>query len=230
DTVVRLAALDVQPASIGTGDSAKNVAQGRVGLDAPAAAGGVSIVLSCNRTDVIAIDPPTLVIAEGLTSGTFTITGIGQPLTPLSHIDVTIRASLGTQTLTAPLSIRPENPVTAVPATATPVAPPPSPLEFSIQPSTATFADQLAGYFTVAPRNTPLDVQLFFTCSAIFGIPVPLRTLRIPPAMTNYTVSIALGQTQDTLVKNGFAPPADLTIIAVAEGVSKNAVVRIVSM
>jgi hypothetical protein len=66
DAVVRLAALDVQPASIGTGDPAKSVAQGRVNLDAPAPAGGVTIILSCDRTDVIAIDRPTLFIAEGL--------------------------------------------------------------------------------------------------------------------------------------------------------------------
>jgi hypothetical protein len=33
---------------------------------------------------------------------------------------------------------------------------------------------------------------------------------------------------QDMLLKNGFSPPADLTISAVAEGVSKSVVLRIV--
>ena len=205
DAVVRLAALDVQPASIGTGDPAKSVAQGRVNLDAPAPAGGVTIILSCDRTDVIAIDRPTLFIAEGLQAGTFTITGIGQPLMPLSHVDATIRASLGTQTLTAPLSIRPENPATVVPAAAKPVAPPPSPLELSVLPAIATFADTPTAYFTVAPRDSSLNVQMFLTCAALFGLPAPLRAVQIPPGITNYTVPIPLGQMQDMLLRTGSA-------------------------
>jgi hypothetical protein len=229
DVIVRLVALDVQPASIGTGDPATSLAEGRVSLDAPAPASGVTIVLSCDRTDVIAIDRPTLFIAEGLEAGTFTITGIGQPLMPLSHVDCTIRASLGTQTLTAPLALRPENPATVVPPSATPVALPPSPLELTVQPTTATFADTPTAYFAVAPRGTPLNVQMFFTCSALFGVPAPLRAVLIPAGMANYTVPIPLLQMQETLLKNGFSPPGDLTILAVADGVSKNAVLRIVA-
>jgi hypothetical protein len=229
ESIVRLAALDVQPASIGTGDPATRVAQGRVNLHAPAPAGGVTIVLSCDRTDVIAIDRPTLFIAEGLQAGTFTITGIGQPLMSLSHVDVTIRASLGTQTLTAPLSIRPENPATVVPPAATPVALPPSPLELSVQPATATFADTPTAYFVVAPRDTPLNLQIFFTCDQFFGFPAPLRAVQIPPGIANYTVPIPLAEMKDSLLKNGFSLPGDLTIIAVADGVSKNAVLRIVA-
>jgi len=228
DAVVRLAALDVQPASIGTSGSAKSVAQGRVDLNAPAPPGGVNILLSCDRSDVIAIDPAVLFIAESVATGSFTLTGIGQPLMPPSHIDASVRASLGTQTVTAPLSIRPDNPATVVPAATTPVAPPPSPAEFTVQPTVNTFADKPTAYFTVAPRATSLDVQMFFTCTALFGVPVPLRAVQIPPGITNYTAPIPLGQIQDSLMKNGFSPPADLTVIAVAEGVSKNAVLRIV--
>jgi hypothetical protein len=69
---------------------------------------------------------------------------------------------------------------------------------------------------------------MFLTCAALFGLPAPLRAVQIPPGITNYTVPIPLGQMQDMLLKNGFSPPADLTISAVAEGVSKSVVLRIV--
>jgi hypothetical protein len=225
--VVQLATLDVLPASIGTGDPTKNAAQGRVQLDAPAPAGGITVVLSSDRSDVVVIDRPTLLIAEGLQKGNFTITGIPQALALLAHVDVTVQASLGTQTLKAPLSIRPENPTTAVPAPATPVVPPASPLELSVQPATATFAETPTANFIVAPRDVTLSVQMYFTCAALFGAPVPLRAALIPPGITTYAVPIPLAQLQESLLKNGFSPPADLTIIAVADGVSKNAVLRI---
>jgi hypothetical protein len=122
-SVVNLASLDVQPALIGTGDSA-NVAQGTVSLDVAAPAGGVTVQLSCDRTDLMSIDPSVMVIREGQTAGSFTVTASGQPLMSATNVDGTVRASLGARTLTAPLSIRPEQPATIVPPPATPAPTP----------------------------------------------------------------------------------------------------------
>ena len=229
EAVAVLSRLDVQPASIGTGDPTKNTAQGVVTLDGPAQAGGVTVTLSADRPDVVAIFPSTLRIAEGLATGTFTVTAAGQPLMTLGHIDVTIRASLGTLTLTSPLSIRPENPTTVVPPPATPVAPPPSPLEMLIQPSTARFTDQPVVSFTVAPRTAPLNVQLLYTCAALLNVRMSLLTVHIPAGISNYSVPIPLAEIQNSLLMNGFVPPANLTIIAQADGVSKQADLKIVS-
>ena len=145
-SVVKLASLDVRPTLIGTGDSA-NVAQGKVTLDSAAQAGGVTVQLSCDRTDFMSIDPRVLVIAEGQTIGSFTVTAIGQPLMSTANVDGTVRASLGTQTLTAPLSIRPEQPATVVP----PPAPP--------EPTTFTWTGEpdLAGITLQTPSPLPLQ-------------------------------------------------------------------------
>ncbi len=120
----RLATLDVQPTSIGTSNPANRAAQGSVNLDRPAGAGGVTVQLSTDRPDIIVITPTSLVIPEGVATGTFTAAGSGQSIMGTAQVDGTIRASLGTQTLTAPLSVRPEAPVTAVLASAVSVAPP----------------------------------------------------------------------------------------------------------
>jgi hypothetical protein len=106
---------DLRPTSIGTSDPANNAAQGTITLDGPAAGGGVTIELFCDRTDVLKIDPSSLVIAEGEVMGTFTATGIAQPIMPTAMLDAIVSASLGTQTLTATLSIRPEAPATTTP-------------------------------------------------------------------------------------------------------------------
>ena len=50
----------------------------------------------------------------------------------------------------------------------------------------------------------------------------------VAPMMALLNAQIPLAQFQDSLVKNGFTTPGDLTIIAVAEGVSRTAVLRIV--
>jgi hypothetical protein len=120
-----LFALSVQPASISTSDPAQGTAQGQVTLDGPAPAGGVTIQLTSDRTDVLAIDPSSLPIGEGASSGTFTVSAIGQPLMATTHVDATIRASFGAQTLTSPISVKPEPPATTVTPAAVPVSPPP---------------------------------------------------------------------------------------------------------
>ena len=118
DAATRLVTLDVQPASISTSDPANRVAQGRVTLSGPASAGGVTVALWTDRTDVTRIDPASLVIPEGATGGTFTVTGVGQALMPVAHIDASIKGALGDQTLIAPISIRPETPTTSPEASA----------------------------------------------------------------------------------------------------------------
>jgi hypothetical protein len=147
--VSRLSGLQIQPASIGTSDPANRVAQGQVILDGPAPTGGVTVQLSSDRPDVTSVTPAALLIAESTTTGAFTVTGIAQPVMPTTNVDVTVNASLGNQTLTAPISVRPEPPPTvavgaatwfSVPVTGVPgiasldlFTPPPLPRQETIQ-------------------------------------------------------------------------------------------------
>ena len=124
DAINRLVGLDVQPATINTGDPSQRVAQGRVTIDTAAPAGGVTVQISSDRNDILQIAPTAVVIPEGDTAGSFTVIGSPLPLMSSSQVDATVRASLGTQTLTAPLSIKPENPPTATAAPSAPVSPP----------------------------------------------------------------------------------------------------------
>jgi hypothetical protein len=111
---VRLLTLDLTPTSIGTSESASNVAQGTARLDGPAPPGGVVVQLSCDRTDLLEIVPVSLSIAEGATLAGFTVTARVKSLMPTTPIDAKVSASLGNQTLSAPLSVRPEPPATIV--------------------------------------------------------------------------------------------------------------------
>ena len=110
----QLIGLDLEPTSISTSDPANRVARGKVTLSEQAQAGGVNIVLSCDQPDVTQVDPPVLAVEEGAVEGVFTITGLEQALIQASHVDGTVSASFGSQTLTAPITIRPEAPVTPV--------------------------------------------------------------------------------------------------------------------
>jgi len=114
DAVTRLVTLDLNPTSISTSDTANRIAQGRVTLSGPAPPGGVSIALLCDKPEAAHVDPASLAIIEGQTSGVFTVTGIGQPLMQLQHIDATITATLADQTLTTSISVRPETPITPI--------------------------------------------------------------------------------------------------------------------
>lgn len=127
--VAKLASLTVEPASISTSDPTKGTAQGRVTLDVPAPTGGITIPLSCDRMDVLAITPSSLVINEGNSAGTFAVSAIGQPLMATTNVDGTIRASLGNQSLTAPIAVRPEPPSTLVTSAPVRVSPPPVPTD-----------------------------------------------------------------------------------------------------
>src|SRR5262249_8497232 len=108
--VSRLAGLQIQPTSIGTSDPTTRVAQGKVVLEGPAPAGGVTGRLSSDRPDWKSVTPAALLIVEGENSGAFTVTGIPQPVMTMTIIDVTVSASLGGQTMTAPVSVVPEAP------------------------------------------------------------------------------------------------------------------------
>jgi hypothetical protein len=107
-----LIGLTVQPTVISTSDPANHVAQGRVSLNQPAPAGGITVLVSIDRSDVVAIEPASVLIAEGQAAGTFTATGIPQALASSATIDATVSASLGNQTLTSPLAVRPGTPTT----------------------------------------------------------------------------------------------------------------------
>jgi hypothetical protein len=68
---------------------------------------------------MLRIDPASLMIAEGAASGNFTATATAPMIASSTPVDVTVSASLEGQTLTAQVSIRPENPATTVPSSAT---------------------------------------------------------------------------------------------------------------
>jgi hypothetical protein len=116
--VSHLAGLQIQPTSIGTSNPANRVAQGQITLDGPAPAGGVTVQLASDRPDVASITPAAVSIDEGAMTGVFTVTGITQLLMSTTNVDVTVTASLAGQTLTAPLSVRPESPATDATASA----------------------------------------------------------------------------------------------------------------
>lgn len=123
----RLAGLTVNPTSIGTSDPANRTAQGQVTLTDAAPAGGLTVLLSVDQPDVAQVVPALIAVAEGDLGGTFTVSGLAQPLGGPDHRDVTVRASLGDQTLAATLTVRPEPPAT----------PPPSPDVAAVAPETA---------------------------------------------------------------------------------------------
>jgi hypothetical protein len=110
--VAQLIGLTVQPASISTGDPTNLTAQGSVTLDRPASADGDSVQVSVDRPDLVVISPVPVLIPAGKTSATFVASGILQSLTSSATVDTTITASLGAQSITAPLAVRPETPVT----------------------------------------------------------------------------------------------------------------------
>jgi hypothetical protein len=110
--VAKLTGLTVQPTSISTGDPTNLAAQGTVTLNGPAPANGASVQVSVDRPDLVGISPASVVIAAGKTSGTFVASGILQSLTSSGTVDATITASLGDQSLTASLAVRPETPAT----------------------------------------------------------------------------------------------------------------------
>jgi hypothetical protein len=109
-----VATLDIQPSSLSTSGPAAT-AQGRITLDAAAPAGGLTVVLSCDRSDLIKLDPASVLIAAGGNSAVFTASVVPQPIMPAAMVDATVSASLGTKTVTARLSIKPQPPATTPP-------------------------------------------------------------------------------------------------------------------
>jgi hypothetical protein len=109
-----VATLDIKPSSLSTSDPAAT-AQGRITLDAAAPAGGLTVVLSCDRSDLIKLDPASVLIAAGGNSAVFTASVVPQPIMPAAMVDATVSASLGTKTVTARLSIKPQPPATTPP-------------------------------------------------------------------------------------------------------------------
>jgi hypothetical protein len=108
----KLVGLTVQPASISTGDPTNLTAQGNLTLDGPAPAGGTSVQVSVDRPDLVAINPAPVVIPQGKTSAEFVAKGIAQSLISSAIVDTTVTASLASQSMTAPLAVRPETPAT----------------------------------------------------------------------------------------------------------------------
>ena len=124
-SVPQLMSLALDASSLSTGDSLKASTQGHISLDSPAPTGGVTVLLSSDRADVIALTPSNLVVGEGVSGGSFTVNAVAGPLMAATSIDTTIRASLGAQTLSAPLAVRPEAPVTMITPSVVAVSPPP---------------------------------------------------------------------------------------------------------
>jgi len=183
DVVRGLISLSVQPASISSSDPAQRVAQGLVTLDGLAPAGGVSIQLSCDRPDVVAVAPATLLILEGQNTGAFTATGIPQPILPTSQIDCSVRASLGSQTLVAPLSVRPEPPPTAPPVPAAPIMP-----LVSSRPGIASI-----DLLTPPPLPRTQTVQGRVLLDGIFLANTPVTLILSPPVTPPISVLIPAG-------------------------------------
>jgi len=74
-----------------------------------------------NRGDDLSVElrdvaPAQIAIAAGDLGATFTVSGLVQPLGGPDHVDVTVRASLGDQTLSAMLTVRPQPPATPAPS------------------------------------------------------------------------------------------------------------------
>jgi hypothetical protein len=181
--VPRLAGLLVQPTSIATSDPASRTAQGRATLDGPAPAGGVTIQLSCDRADVMQVLPASLAIPEGATEGTFTITGNGQPILGSEHIDGTVQAALGSQTVTATLSIKPEPPATVAPPVSVPVTPP------------STGKRGIASISLLSPQPIPrgqtIQGQIMLDGQSLGTVPVVV--VLMPPVVPPIQVQIPVG-------------------------------------
>jgi hypothetical protein len=79
-SVPKLMSLALDASSLSTGDSLKASTQGHISLDSPAATGGVTVLLSSDRADVIALTPSNLVVGEGVSGGSFTVNALAQPL------------------------------------------------------------------------------------------------------------------------------------------------------
>ena len=113
-STANLTGIVIQPSSISTSDPGAT-ALGRITLDAASPESGLTVVLSCNRSDLIKLDPAPLPLAAGANSAVFTASVVPQPIMPATIVDATVSASLGTQTVTAPLSIKPQPPATTPP-------------------------------------------------------------------------------------------------------------------
>jgi hypothetical protein len=119
-----LASLSIDPSVFKGGQSTR----GTVTLSAPAPAGGTTVTLSSDEH--MATVPGSITIAQGGTSGTFSIT------TSVVSADLRIRitATAGTDTLTALMRLTPENGIAAL----------------SVSPSRITGGDSATGTVTLA--------------------------------------------------------------------------------
>src|SRR5262249_8128423 len=108
------------------------------------------------------------------------------------------------------------------------LASPQSPFELTLQPALATFADTVNAVSTTAPRPVPVQVTMAYTSRVLMGIRVPLPPTLIPAGLSTHTIGLPLQQIKESLTPNGFSPPGDITISAVAENITKTAVLRIV--
>jgi hypothetical protein len=124
-SAAKLSTLTLEASSLSTGDPIKSSTLAHLSLDSPASAGGVTVLISSDRPDVISISPSSLLIGEGASDGSFTLSAIAQPLTAAANVDATIRASLGTQTLSTLVTVRPEPPATVVTSPMASVSAPP---------------------------------------------------------------------------------------------------------
>lgn len=109
-TSAQLIALDVQPTTVVT-DGQNSVAQGKITLDRAAPSGGVSVQLTCDRADLVRIEPATLTVPEGAISAAFTATAIAQSLMASTTLDRAISASLHGQFLSTSISVTAAAPV-----------------------------------------------------------------------------------------------------------------------
>jgi hypothetical protein len=169
---VQLAGLDVDPKSFSTSTTGQNIAMGTVTLDSPAPDAGVNVLLSCDRPDIISLQSAPVFFAAGEARKSFAIRSVEQRVQRTDYIDVTVRASLGTQTLEVTVTVRPESPTTVITPQAVPVAPAvtstPQISEITLRETPPLHPDMTVGIgiFLDRPADTTLTGVLTFSGEA----------------------------------------------------------------
>jgi hypothetical protein len=135
---------------------------------------------------VTSVTPAALSIAEGENSGAFTVTGIPQAVMTMTIIDVTVSASLGGQTMTAPVSVVPE-------------APTPGPVIVAglfSTPVTGVPGVTSLDLFTPPPLPRGQDIQGRVQLDAVALTPTVLTIVPTPSVLAAIGVIVPAGSTE----------------------------------
>jgi len=218
-----LSAFTLSPIGIFTGGTAT----GTVTMSAPAPLGGVSVALSSSIPATVQV-PPSVFIAEGSTTNTFTLTGTLGPNGPYySTISATYNGTTLTQNLVvyplqiSRLDLTPNYVTGGASATGTVVLPVPalpggsvvtlgSNTPSAIVPPTVTVpAGALTASFTVT--TVPVSVATDASITATLGYTASTGLSINPPGPSSLTVSpqiVVSGTTSiGTVTLNGVSPP-----------------------